>query len=237
MSLCVLPRGAVGVVAAGLLVSGAAAQAQTQIVMGEVTVSLDAQVDSNGVLGQTLFLDGTRIETSESGGNNISDGLFEFDLASLPDDAVVLSADFLVRTAGLSIDTSPPSVVTFTAFAGDGVLSLADQAAPGTLVLTEDLNLDAPLVFIANNTDLSFTLADVSVINEVLTDTVASDFLTLRTETESFVSLRVDALESLDLDAQPARLLLTYETAVPEPATAGLLALGCVAGLARRRRG
>ena len=190
----------------------------------------DGRIQSSGVLGETLFTDDLWISTLRSGGNNISVGLFEFDLSTIPAGSVITGADILLRTSSLvsQIGTNP-APVSFMAFSGNGMLDLLDFDAVATLLAEIDLRGTS------NNTDLVIAAGSLTPFQNALDDTDSTDFVTLRTETVNFVTFQVDSLEATAADALPARLRLTYTT-VPEPASALLCVIGGLGLMARRKR-
>ena len=217
--------------AVGTLLSFNFLNAQT-VVTSDFTTVADGRVQSSGVLGLELFSAEEDIRTLMSGPSNISDGLFEFDLSSLPSDAVVTSVELLFRTAAAISNTSGTAPVEFFGYTGNGTIELSDESAAATSVASAAF----PTTFV-NGDSVSVPLSNLAIIDSVLTDANTSDFFGIRSETENFVDFRVDSLESTDPNAAPARLRLTYQTAaVPEPsslAVVGALGLGFIA---RRRR-
>ena len=219
----------VSLFAAGLAlaVAGSAASAQSMV---DITVTADARVQSGtNIVATVEDASAASILTSRSSGLNVSNGLFEFDLSSLAPDTVVTAASLLLRSDSLFSNVGgAPAPLNFYGFTGNGTLEVGDNTG-GTLA---GGRLD--LVGTANNTDFTVDLtAGLVGLNAVLTDADAQDFYTLRSETISFATFIVDALESTDADAAPATLRLTV---IPEPATAGLLGLAGLTLLARRRR-
>jgi hypothetical protein len=171
----------------------------------EFTASADATVESNGVNGQEIVHDDERIRTSMSGGSNIRDGLYEFDLSLLPAGATVTSASLVLRTSDLVTNTSGTSPVDFFAFTGNGILEISDQANSGVTVAQEVFSTG-----ILQDTDLTIEFSNVSPLNTVLNDSDSDDYLTVRTETENFVNFITHSLESDDSSAAPAKLLVTF---------------------------
>ena len=205
--------------------------AQTTVVTDFTTVA-DGRVQFSGTLGQTLFTAEEDISTLMSGPSNISDGLFEFDLSSLPSDAVVTSAELLFRTAATISNTSGTAPVEFFSYTGDGIVDITDESAAATSIAS----IDFPTT-IGNNEPVSVAISNLSVIESVLADTNVDDFFGVRSETINFVDFRVDSLESTDLNAAPAALRLTFETsAVPEPSSLTMIGALGLGFLARRRR-
>jgi len=218
-----------GLAVLGLVCAGFTGSARAATIVQFDTIA-DGRVQSSGVLGQTLLTGEQNIHTGRSGGSNISDGLFEFDLSSLPAGATVTGAVLQFRTDSLISNTSSTASVSFLGFTGNGVLEVTDESAAATQINLTDFA--AGVGGVANNTNLALTLSDLAPINAVLNDADTNDFFTVRSETVNFVTFNVDSLESTDVGALPASLLITY---VPEPATAGLFAL-IPALLGRRRR-
>lgn len=216
------------IVATACLASASLVSAQS--VTTSFTTIDDGRIQSSGVLGETLFTDGMTVRTSRSGGSNISVGLFEFDLSTIPAGSVITGADILLRTGGLvsQVGTNP-APVSFMAFSGNGMLDLLDFDAVATVLAEVDLRGTG------NNADLVIPAGTLAPFQNALDDADPTDFVTLRTETVNFVSFQVDSLETTATDAVPARLRLTY-TPVPEPASALLFLIGGLGMLAKRRR-
>ncbi len=207
-----------------LFATSAPSGAQTLL----IDVLADGRVQSSGVLGETLFTDEERIITSRSGGSNISNGLFEFDLALVPAGVTITGVDLLIRTSGtVSQVGSNPAPVIFSAFRGNGMLELLDNSAPATEVVNQNFQGTV------NNTDLDLSFTTVTPVQDLLDDADSTDFLTIRSETVNFVTFQVDSLESTATDAVAASLRITY---VPEPSSAFLCLLGGAAMAVRRRR-
>ena len=171
----------------------------------EIVAIADATVESNGVNGQEILHDEESIRTSMSGGSNICDGLYEFDLSILPAGATITSATLNLRTSNLITNTNSESEVEFFVLTGNGVLEIADQGAAATSVATEIFATGTPA-----DTDLEVDFTSVAVLNSVISDGNSDDYLTVRTETENFVLFLVHSLESTDTAAVPASLTITF---------------------------
>lgn len=215
----------------GTLFSTSFLNAQT-IVVADFTTIADGRVQSSGAAGQTLFTAEEDISTLMSGPSNISDGLFEFDLSSLPSDAIITSAELLFRTAAVITNTSGTAPVEFFGYTGDGIIEITDESAAATSIAS----VDFPTT-IGNNESVTAAISNLSSIESVLTDANSDDFFGVRSETINFVDFRVDSLESTDLDAAPATLRLTFETStVPEPSSLAMIGALGLGFLTRRRR-
>ena len=140
-----------------------------------------------------------------SGSSNISDGLFEFDLSLLPAGTTINSVTLKLRTAQLISNTSDESNVNFFAFLGNGVLEVEDQAAGGVLVQSEVFQSGTP-----DNVELEIELANIAVFNDAINDGNLNDYITMRSETENFVLMRVDSLESTEPGAMAATLVINF---------------------------
>ena len=171
----------------------------------ELTAIADATVDSNGALGQEIIDNAEVIETSMSGGSNISDGLYEFDLSGIPAGATIDSAVLILRTAFLVSNTGSEAPIEFFGFTGNGTLELADQANSATAI-----SMATFAVGTAADTDLEFELSNLIPLNNVLGDGNSDDFFTIRSEAENFVTYRFHSLESTDTNAVPAVLVVTF---------------------------
>ena len=192
---------------AGCLVASFCISLQADTI--ELVAIADATVESNGANGQEIVHDAERIRTSMSGGSNIRDGLYEFDLSILPSGATIESATLLLRNSDIISNTNNESPVEFYVFTGDGTLEIADQSASATNVANE--------IFVtgtAAHTDLEIEFDDVSVLNSVINDGNLDDFLTVRSETENFVNFLIHSLESTNSQAAPATLVINFSGGV-----------------------
>ena len=175
----------------------------------EIIALADATVESNGVNGQEILPDAESIQTSMSGGSNIRDGLYEFDLSAIPAGATVESATLQLRTSQIITNTNGNSPVEFFAFTGNGVLEISDQGAAATSFAMEVFATGTPA-----NTDIEIEFDSVAILNNILTDGNSDSFMTVRSETENFVLFRVHSLEATDSAAVPATLVVTYSGGV-----------------------
>jgi hypothetical protein len=220
------------VAAAVLLATFCAGLSNADVVTSDFTTIADGRVQFSGALGHELFTAEEDILTLRSGNSNQSDGLYEFDLAAMPADADIISAEIIFRTAAAVTNTSTSAPVEFFGFVGNGSLELSDEAAAATSLGTIDFT-----TAVGNDTEISAAVANLVPIETVLGDGNLDDFFTLRSETINFVTLNVDSLESSDPNAMAATLRLTYETsAVPEPSSMAIIGLGVFGFVLRRRR-
>lgn len=172
----------------------------------------------------------TSVSVVQSGGN-ITNGIFEFNLAAIDDTATINSVSFQWTNSRFVSNTGALAAVDLFAYLGDGAVSIADYDAAGDQVADTSVAKGGSG---GDVTTIAFT--DVSMVTAAL----LGDLLSVRFETDSFASFRVASLENTTWDA--ARLVVDYTaapvTAVPLPASGLLLlgALGGVAGLRRRKK-
>lgn len=214
----------VAVVAASSVAASAGIIPETTV---GFTPTVDADVQSSGVLGISVE-DNESNRTARSGGNNVRNSVYEFDLSSLPAGAIITKAELSLTTRLIVTNVgSAPADVTFVTYAGDGMVTAADYQdnTTGTVARVE-----SDLVGTPANTDL---LIDLNVLTDVQAAADGSGLLTIRSQTVNFVTFSVHSLETTSSTAILPVLNITY---IPAPATAALL-IASVAPVARRRRG
>lgn len=169
----------------------------------------------------------TSVSVSQSGGN-ITNGIFEFNLAAIDNSATINSVSFEWTNSRFVSNTGAQAAVDLFAYLGDGVVSIADYDAAGDQVADTSVPKGGSG---GDVTTIGFT--DLGIFNTAL----LGDLLSVRFETDSFASFRVASLENTVFDA--ARLVVDYTpgtvSAVPLPAS-GLLLLGALGGVAGLRR-
>ncbi len=213
--------------AACVAASSLAVSAATASITIDLMPTSDADVQSSGVLGVSVE-DNESNRTARSGGNNVRNSVYEFDLSSLPADAVITGASFNVTTRLIVSNVgSAAADVTFVTYAGDGVVTTADyqgNTAGNVAAIASDL------VGTSAGTDVSIALDSLADLQAAVD---GSGLLTLRSQTVNFVTFSVHSLETTFTGVTLPTLSITY---IPAPATAALL-LGGVLPMARRRRG
>lgn len=196
------------------------------------TVSLTT-IDDGSIrtwAGPVVDTTSTGVAVTQSGGL-IRNGIFEFDLSSIADNAVINSVVFQwINTRFVSNTGGNPAAVDLFTFLGDGVVTLADYSAAGTQVVDSS----TPAGGSGGDVD-SFAFSDLSDVTAAL----LGDLLTIRFETDSFASISVASLENTTHGA--AQLIIDYTAApapVPLPASLPLAMIGlmALAGLGCNRR-
>jgi len=194
----------------------------------------DGEIDSAGALGVTADTTQASIRTSRSGNNNIHHGAFVFDLSVIPAGALIDSVDFQVTTAGLIANTSATATVEFHGFASDNVIDASDFDSPtssvSTLFASETFPTGAggsPPIGSVLSVPLSTTAFQSLVDGN-------NNYMTLRSETVSFVTFHVQSLENTVGAAPPT--LVVNTTSVPEPSALTMM-LTLVVGVGVLRYG
>jgi len=199
-------------------------------VLNAATISIPASVDgavqSSGVLGLSVTND-TINSTLRSGGANIRQSIFEFDISTISSSALVTEAYFEFDTTTASNTGGNPVEFRIDGFVGDGVIGTGDfdsnEASGGDLVYSGDLVTGS-----SANTSLSLQLTDLTSLQSAITS--GEDYFGLRTETNNFATLGIRSLENTT-GADPVLRLVV----VPEPSVSFLASFACLF-LFRRRR-
>ncbi|MET1416040.1 VPLPA-CTERM sorting domain-containing protein [Roseibium sp. HPY-6] len=180
--------------------------------------------------GDTVNTSDTTVSVSQSGGN-IFNGIFEFNLAGIDDNATINSVAFEWTNTRFVSNLGNSAEVDLFAYLGDGTVTVSDFDAAGDQVADTSVSTGGSP---GDVTMIAFT--DLNMFTTAL----LGDLLSVRFETDSFASFQIASLENQDWAA--ARLTVDYTpgpvSAVPLPASGLLLlgALGGVAGLRRRKK-
>lgn len=191
--------------------------------------SVDGAVQYNGTLGYTV-VDNATNATLMSGGNNVRDSIYEFDLGALPSGATITGATLYLTTAGLVSNTSSLADITFYGYTGDGAITDNDH---GNLTAATQVGLEQYATGgsgVAIGTELAIALSTVAPLQAAYDD-LASDWFAIRTETVNFVTFTVHSLENTESTDVDPKLVIDY---VPEPASLSLLGLSALWLLRRR---
>lgn len=188
------------------------------------TPTADGDVQTFG--GDDVDTADTVLSFTQSGGL-IRNAILEFDLSSIPDTASIISAS-LTFTLNRFVSGSNAQVDVF-AFNGDGVVNIADYDAVGTQVV------DAATASGGSQGDTrSFAFSLVAPITAAL----VGDDLTLRLETDSFVSFQIVSSEGATASLDAPTLSVEFSNPAPVPLPAGLplllAGMGAFAWMKRR---
>lgn len=207
---------------AGLVVVSSA-QAATM----DLLASADGHVQRNAV-EFIVTDDSERVSTLRSGGNNVINGVYEFDLSALPSGATITGVSLKVTTAQLISNTGPEAPITFSAFTGDGLINETDHElnTTGTEIGTETYATGGSGPAVGTLLMIDF---DTVVPFQTAYDDI-SDFVTVRSQTVNFVNFGVHSLDTTTSGVLLPTLSVEY---VPEPSSLMLLSL---VGLLIRRR-
>ena len=149
--------------------------------------------------------------------------VLEFSTSAIPVGATIDSVRFVFQTMGAANNAA--RVVSLNGYFGDGVISNGDATAPG-------LPLGSYDAFALGVGPQSVAL-DVAAFN-VLRTTGVTSIVGLRMQGADTINTTIASTEYGGFAVVP-HLVVTYNTAVPEPASLALLALGSLALLTRRR--
>ena len=124
--------------AALIAASSLAGSVASASITTDLMPTVDGAVQSSGVLGISIQ-DNESNRTSRSGGNNVRNAVYEFDLSSLPADAIITGASFNVTTRLIVSNVgNNPRDITFVTYAGDGVITEADYQGTPTGNIARD---------------------------------------------------------------------------------------------------
>ena len=191
----------------------------------------DGFVQDSGALGLSSGDSDPTIRTSRSGGSNVRQGMYEFDLSSLPSGVTILSASFTMTTAGTVSDTDAAVSLRLDGYTGDGLITVADyddlEASGGTLIASLDLPVGAGTPI---GSEIVVPLTALAALEVAFSD--PAQIFGIRTETTNFSTFTIHSTETANGAVQVPTLTITT---IPEP-TPSLLASASVALLLLRRK-
>lgn len=192
--------------------------------------TIDFQLDPAGglVLGEdVLYIEDSRLPQQQRNVRTV--GVMEFAIGDVPDDAEVIRATMLVDIETLAISQSDEAGFVVQGYAGDGAADSSDvEPASG---LTE-IGMSQPLV---EPGSISVEL-DIAYIEGLIAS--GEDYLGLQLHgMENGMEILSVSSEGTEIGlGHPPRLVITYQTDIPEPSSIVLLGLGLVEVVRRRKR-
>jgi hypothetical protein len=192
--------------------------------------TIDFQLDPAGglVLGENVIcVEDSTLPQEQRNVKTI--GVMEFAVGSVPDDAEVIRATILVDIETLAISQSGQAGFTVHAYAGDGAADSSDvEPASG---LTE-IGMSGPLVELGS---ISVEL-DIAYIESLIASGEDHLGLQLCGLQNGMEILSVSSEGSETGFGHAPRLVITYQTDIPEPSSIVLVGLGLAAAVRRRKR-
>ncbi len=196
----------------------------------DIVASVDGSIQFSGALGYSVIDESTNSVLS-SGGNNVRNAVWEFDLQSIPEGATITGATLQLQTSSLISNLSSGALVHFHVRAGDGVVTEDDHqnlAGPTTLSATEIFATGGSGTPIGTVLDIAFT--DLSGLQTLVDDGEA--WASVRAQTFNFVTFQTVSLDTADSTAVVPTLVVEY---IPAPGAIAVLGLAGLAGVRRRR--
>lgn len=187
-----------------------------------LTPTADGDVQTFG--GDDVDTTDTVVSFTQSGGL-VRNSILEYDLSSIANGSTIDSASLEITLTRFV--SGGPNTFDVFGYNGDGTVNIADFDAAGTLVIDSTIANGG-----AAGDTRSFNLTNLAP----LTAALVGDMLTLRIETDSFLSSNFASLENTTYDAAQLTINYTAPAAVPVPATLPLLATGMAGFVALKRR-
>jgi len=215
-----------GCLLSALAIASPGAYSATAITL-DIPVLDDGRVLHN-YLGDHLYTSESAITMVRSGGNNVSRGLFEFDLSGIPAGGTITAATLLLTTSSLISNTSSPAPMYYYSYTGNGLVELADYSIAAIQVAAGSYATGSSGVPV--NTQLQVVFASLAPL--VTAQAQPSPYFGVRTEVPNFVTLGVHSEEAINSAYRPVLRLSVIP--IPEPETWTLLSAGL--GLLALRR-
>ncbi|TVQ61406.1 MAG: hypothetical protein EA379_06445 [Phycisphaerales bacterium] len=223
------PRG--GALAAGTILGAVcAAGAGAGPIVSSILASEDGDVHYTGLSNYAVNTTSAAVVSVRSGGNNVRNGVYVFDLGSIPSWAIVTGATLRLTTGALISNVGSTADVFFQAYASDGTITVDDHQ---NFLSAAQVAMETFTVGTSANTPLTIDFDDLAPLQAAIDD--GASFLSVRSTTVNFVTFSIRSLEStVGVEFKPT-LELTY---IPSPGSAALmcLAIGVMAPRRRARR-
>ena len=209
---------------AATIVGYSAAQA-AQVVL---TPTADGDVQ---VFGGDSVQTGSEVISITQSGGLIRNGIYEYDLTSIADNATITKVTFEVTLNRFISNTADETAVDLFLYGGDGNVTIADFDAAAVQVF------DGTTPTGGSKFDVrSFEFSETASLQDLL----GGDLATLRFETDSFASIALLSIEEMEEGDRTPRLIVAFDVPttaeLPLPGALPLLISALGAGFFARQR-